>query len=571
VLAQTTFYAMQPLQPLGVIEIQNLKMKIFKSRSSRFLAIGAIAFGGLATTVIENGNYFEIAKNIEIFANLYKEVNTYYVDEIDPSTLMKTGIDAMMESLDPYTNYISETQIEGYRFITEGKYNGIGADIRLIDELPTVVAPYLDAPAQKAGLKAGDKIIAIDGKDTKGKTTDEVSAFLKGYPGTEVALTISRPGQDKPLKITLVRDEVSVSNIPYSGMVSGDVGYIALTTFTRDAGNNVAKALRDLKTEQPNLKGVILDLRDNGGGLLAEAVNLCNVFVPKDELVVTTKGKVKDWDRSFRTMNPPVDMQVPLVVLINKGSASASEIVSGTIQDLDRGVLLGQRSYGKGLVQNTRDIGYNAKVKLTTAKYYIPSGRCIQAVEYKDGKPVDIADSKRAKFKTRNGRPVLDGGGVAPDLLLDHDAGSNILQTLEEKNVVFKYVTEWMLKNPEVKTWEDFHFANWDDFVAFLNKQNYDFDTETEQLLKDLKEKSKTGGYLAAADLQALETKVIAAKKADIEKHKERITDMIEKEIVSRFFFEKGRVQVGLRNDPEIKEAVKLFGDKAKYDAILKG
>ncbi len=562
---------MQPLQPLGVIEIQNLKMKIFKSRSSRFLAIGAIAFGGLATTVIENGNYFEIAKNIEIFANLYKEVNTYYVDEIDPSTLMKTGIDAMMESLDPYTNYISETQIEGYRFITEGKYNGIGADIRLIDELPTVVAPYLDAPAQKAGLKAGDKIIAIDGKDTKGKTTDEVSAFLKGYPGTEVALTISRPGQDKPLKITLVRDEVSVSNIPYSGMVSGDVGYIALTTFTRDAGNNVAKALRDLKTEQPNLKGVILDLRDNGGGLLAEAVNLCNVFVPKDELVVTTKGKVKDWDRSFRTMNPPVDMQVPLVVLINKGSASASEIVSGTIQDLDRGVLLGQRSYGKGLVQNTRDIGYNAKVKLTTAKYYIPSGRCIQAVEYKDGKPVDIADSKRAKFKTRNGRPVLDGGGVAPDLLLDHDAGSNILQTLEEKNVVFKYVTEWMLKNPEVKTWEDFHFANWDDFVAFLNKQNYDFDTETEQLLKDLKEKSKTGGYLAAADLQALETKVIAAKKADIEKHKERITDMIEKEIVSRFFFEKGRVQVGLRNDPEIKEAVKLFGDKAKYDAILKG
>ncbi|MCU0348448.1 MAG: S41 family peptidase [Saprospiraceae bacterium] len=546
-------------------------MKIFKSRSSRFLAIGAIAFGGLATTVIENGNYFEIAKNIEIFANLYKEVNTYYVDEIDPSTLMKTGIDAMMESLDPYTNYISETQIEGYRFITEGKYNGIGADIRLIDELPTVVAPYLDAPAQKAGLKAGDKIIAIDGKDTKGKTTDEVSAFLKGYPGTEVALTISRPGQDKPLKITLVRDEVSVSNIPYSGMVSGDVGYIALTTFTRDAGNNVAKALRDLKTEQPNLKGVILDLRDNGGGLLAEAVNLCNVFVPKDELVVTTKGKVKDWDRSFRTMNPPVDMQVPLVVLINKGSASASEIVSGTIQDLDRGVLLGQRSYGKGLVQNTRDIGYNAKVKLTTAKYYIPSGRCIQAVEYKDGKPVDIADSKRAKFKTRNGRPVLDGGGVAPDLLLDHDAGSNILQTLEEKNVVFKYVTEWMLKNPEVKTWEDFHFANWDDFVAFLNKQNYDFDTETEQLLKDLKEKSKTGGYLAAADLQALETKVIAAKKADIEKHKERITDMIEKEIVSRFFFEKGRVQVGLRNDPEIKEAVKLFGDKAKYDAILKG
>jgi carboxyl-terminal processing protease len=546
-------------------------MKLLKTRTAKFLAIGTILFGGVATTVIENGNYFEIAKNIEIFANLYKEVNTYYVDEINPSTLMKTGIDAMMESLDPYTNYISETQIEGYRFITEGKYNGIGADIRLIDELPTIVSPYLDAPAQKAGLKAGDKIIAIDGKDTKGKTTDEVSAFLKGYPGTEVELTISRPGQDKPLNITLVRDEVSVSNIPYSGMVSGDVGYVALTTFTRDAGQNIAKALRDLKTEQPNLKGVILDLRDNGGGLLAEAVNLCNVFVPKDELVVTTKGKVKEWDRSFRTLNPPVDMEVPLIVLINKGSASASEIVSGTIQDLDRGVLLGQRSYGKGLVQNTRDIGYNAKVKMTTAKYYIPSGRCIQAVEYKDGKPVDVPEDKRAKFKTRNGRLVLDGGGVKPDVLLDHDAGSNILQTLEEKNVVFKYVTEWMLKNPEVKSLEDFHFTAWEDFVQFLNKQNYDFDTETEKLLKDLKEKSKTGGYLAAADIQALEAKVIAAKKTDIEKHKERITDMIEKEIVSRFFYEKGRIQMGLRNDLEIKEAIKLFGDKAKYDAILKG
>ena len=546
-------------------------MKLLKSRTAKFMAIGALLFTGLATTIVENGNYFEIAKNIEIFTNLYKEVNTYYVDEIDPSTLMKTGIDAMMESLDPYTNYISETQIEGYRFITEGKYNGIGADIRLIDDLPTVVAPYIDAPAQKAGLKAGDKIVAIDGKDTKGKTTDEVSAVLKGYPGTEVELTISRLGEAKNLKITLVRDEVEVSNVPYSGMVSGDVGYIALTTFTREAGANVAKALQDLKTEQPKLKGVILDLRNNGGGLLAEAVNLCNVFIPQNELVVSTKGKVKDWDRSFRTLNPPLDTDVPLIVLINKGSASASEIVSGTIQDLDRGVLLGQRSYGKGLVQNTRDIGYNAKVKMTTAKYYIPSGRCIQAVEYQNGEPVDIAESKRAPFKTRSGRAVLDGGGVKPDVVLDADAGSNILQTLEDKYVVFNYVNQWAVKNPEVKSLEDFHFTAWDDFIQFLTKQNYDFDTETEQLLKDMKEKSKNDGYLSMADIQTLETKINAAKKADIEKHKELITDMIEKEIVSRAFYEKGRIKIGLRNDPEIKEALKLFGDRAKYDSILKG
>lgn len=556
-----------------ILKINFLKkiMKLLKSRTSKFMAIGALVFTGLATTIVENGNYFEIAKNIEIFTNLYKEVNTYYVDEIDPSTLMKTGIDAMMESLDPYTGYISETQIEGYRFITEGKYNGIGADIRIIDELPTVVAPYLDAPAQKAGLKAGDKIVAIDGRDTKGKNTDEVSAILKGYPGTEVELTISRFGEAKNLKITLVRDEVEVSNIPYSGMVSEGVGYIALSTFTRNAGQNVAKALEDLKTEQPNLKGVILDLRNNGGGLLAEAVNLCNVFIPKNELVVTTKGKVKDWDRSFRTLNPPVDEKVPLIVLINKGSASASEIVSGTIQDLDRGILLGQRSYGKGLVQNTRDIGYNAKVKMTTAKYYIPSGRCIQAVEYKNGEPLDIPDNKRTPFKTRNGRVVLDGGGVKPDLVLDHDAGSNILQTLDEKYVVFNYVNQWVVKNPEVKSLEDFHFTDWNDFIQFLTKQNYDFDTDTEQLLKNMKEKSKEDGYLSLADIQALESKINAAKKADIDKHKDVITDMIEKEIVSRAFYEKGRIKIGLRNDPEIKEAVKLFNDKVKYDSILKG
>ncbi|MBI5916893.1 MAG: S41 family peptidase [Bacteroidetes bacterium] len=547
-------------------------MKLIKSRTLKFLAIGTLLFAGVATTVItESGNYFEIAKNIEIFTNLYKEVNTYYVDEVDPSKLMRTGIDAMMESLDPYTDYISETQIEGYRYITEGRYNGIGADIRIIDDLPTVVAPYLDAPAQKAGMKAGDQILEIDGKDTKGKTTDEVSAFLKGYPGTEVVLTIRRPGESKNLKINLVRDEVEVPNVPYSGMVSTDVGYIALTTFTREAGRNVGKALEDLKTEQPNLKGVILDLRGNGGGLLAEAVNVSNVFVSKNEMVVSTKGKVKDWDRSFRTLNPPVDEQVPLIVLINKNSASASEIVSGVIQDLDRGVLLGQRSYGKGLVQNTRDIGYNAKVKMTTAKYYIPSGRCIQSVEYHDGEPADIPDSKRTQFKTRNGRVVLDGGGVKPDLMVDYDAGSDILRTLEETNLVFKYVTQWMVQHPEVQAGEDFHFAQWDDFVQFLAKQNFDFDTETEKLLKELKEKSKEDGYIALSDIQAFEAKIISAKKADVDKHRELITDMIEKEIVSRFLYEKGRIKIGLRNDPEIKEAVKLFGEKEKYDAFLKG
>lgn len=547
-------------------------MKMLRSRTAKLVAIAALLLTTVATTIVtENGNYFEIAKNIEIFANLYKEVNTYYVDEIDPAKLMRTGLDAMLESLDPYTNYISETQIEGYRYITEGRYNGIGADIHIIDDLPTIVAPYENTPALKAGLKAGDQILEIDGKDTKGKNSEEISAIMKGYPGTEVSLTIRRPGESKNLKINLVRDEVEVSNVPYAGMLGDEVGYIALTTFTRDAGRNVARALEDLKVEQPNLKGVVLDLRGNGGGLLAEAVNVSNVFVGQNEMVVSTRGKVKDWDRSFKTLNPPVDPNIPLVVLIDKGSASASEIVSGVMQDLDRGVLIGQRSYGKGLVQNTRDIGYNSKVKLTTAKYYIPSGRCIQSIEYKQGEPAEIPDSKRTPFKTRNGRTVLDGGGVAPDIKLDHDAGSNILSTLSEKNIVFKYVTEWAIKNPKLESFEDFHFTQWDDFVQFLSKQNFQYDTDSEQLLAELKEKSKEDGYISAADLGALEAKVIEAKKTDLNKHRELITDMIEKEIVSRFFFEKGRIKIGLRNDLEIKEAIKLFGDRARYDSILKG
>ncbi len=546
-------------------------MKISKSRTFKLLTVVVVLFTTVATTVVNtNGNYFEIAKNIEIFTNLYKEVNTYYVDELDPAKLMRTGVDAMLESLDPYTNYISEGQIEGYRFMVEGRYNGIGADIRIIDDLPTVMAPYKDAPADKAGLKAGDQILKIDGKDTKGKNAKDVHTFLKGYPGTEVALTINRPGEKKNLEITLVRDEVSVANVPYSGMVSEDVGYVALTTFTREAGRNVGNALKDLKVEQPNLKGVILDLRSNGGGLLSEAVNVSNVFIQKNELVVSTKGKVQEWNRNFKTLNIPIDEKVPVVVLINKNSASASEIVSGVIQDLDRGVLIGQLSYGKGLVQNTKDIGYNAKVKITTAKYYVPSGRCIQSVEYHEGEPVHVSDDKRTPFKTRNGRTVLDGGGVRPDIVLDPNSESDILQTLNEKNFIFNYVTQWMLENPEVAEIEGFNFNQWDGFVQFLENKKFNYDTESEKLLEQLKEQSKEDGYITEVDMSGLENKIIQAKKEDLYKNKDAIINLIEKEIASRHFYEKGRIQIGLRNDKEIEEAVKLFNDPAKYERILK-
>ncbi|RMF21424.1 MAG: S41 family peptidase [Bacteroidetes bacterium] len=534
-----------------------------------FLLVGLFVLGLGTTLNTDHGKYFEIAKNIEIFTNIYKEVNTYYVDELDPGKLMRTAVDAMLKSLDPYTNFISESDIEGFRYVTEGKYNGIGAQIRVIDGYITIAEPYEKSPAMEAGLRAGDQIIAVDGHNAVGKTPEEVNEILKGYPGTEVELTIKRPGVDKELKVRLVRDEVKVPNVPYVGFVADDVGYIVLTTFTRDAGRNVAGALKDLEADNPDLKGVILDLRGNGGGLLAEAVNVSNVFIPKGELVVSTRGKVKEWDRSFKTLNPPVDTDIPLAVLIDKNSASASEIVSGVIQDLDRGVLIGQRSYGKGLVQNTRDVGYNAKVKMTTAKYYIPSGRCIQSVEYKDGKPAHIPDDQRAAFKTRNGRTVLDGGGLKPDILLDPDAESDILETLQEKHFIFKYATRFALQHDSIAPPEEFHFTDWEDFLAFLAEENFDYDTDSERLLKQLKEKAAEEGYLRPADIKAIEAKIIEAKKQDLEKNKDAILDLLEKEIVSRYYFEEGRIMVGLRNDPEIKIAVEVLTDSARYRQLL--
>jgi len=530
----------------------------------------AILVGGMATTYHAGGDkYFEILKNIEIFANLYKEVNTNYVDEIDPGKLMRTGIDAMMGSLDPFTNYISESDIEGYRFMSEGKYHGIGALSEKIGDFVTITELYKDQPAEKAGLKVGDQLLAVDGKDVKNRNPDDINNILRGFPGTEVELTIRRPGKKDDFKVKLVREEVEVPNVPYQGLVSNDIGYISLTIFTRDAGANVAGALKELKTNNPGLKGIILDLRGNGGGLLTEAVNVVNAFVPKGELVVTTKGKVKDWDRSFKTMGAPVDEEIPLAVLINKNSASASEIVSGVFQDYDRGVLIGQRSYGKGLVQNTYDIGYNSKVKLTTAKYYIPSQRCIQSVEYKNGEPVDIADEKRAQFKTRNGRTVLDGGGVKPDIYLDAETDIPVVKALLEQHFIFDYVTQFCLKNETIAAVEDFRFTNWSDFMQFLGQRNFEYDLESEKLLKQLKEKSGKEGFSLDAEIKTMEGKIKASKQNEIEKYKQVITNILEKEIAGRYFYQRGKTQMGLRNDQEISQAIEVLRDPAKYNKLL--
>jgi carboxyl-terminal processing protease len=539
-------------------------------RIFKISAILVVLVLGMATTFAPTNNkYFEIIKNIEIFTNLYRELNTYYVDEIDPSQLMRTGIDAMVESLDPYTNYISETDIEGYRFFTEGRYNGIGASSLMMGDYVTITQLYKDQPADNAGLRVGDQIMAIEGQDAKGRTPEQVNNFLRGVAGTAVTLTIKRPGTPEPFDVELTRGEVKVPNVPYYGMVDDKVGYIALTTFTQKAGQNIANAFNELKKDQPALEGIILDLRNNGGGLLNEAVNICNIFIPKDEVVVKTKGKVKDWDITFKTLRSPIDTEIPLTVLINKNSASASEIVSGVMQDYDRAVLIGQRSYGKGLVQNTKDIGYNSKVKLTTAKYYIPSERCIQSVEYADGEPVDIPESRRARFKTRNGRTVLDGGGVKPDVVLKKPTDGGVIKSLIDQHLIFDYVTDFCMKNDSIPPVEEFEFTEFDGFVSFLKNRKFEYVTETEKTLNKLMKTLEKDGYGLSAEVSALEDKVQQAKTDEIIANKDAIINLIEKEIAGRYYYQRGQIKMGLENDMEIEEAIKLIKDQKRYKEIL--
>lgn len=518
-----------------------------------------------------NSRYFDIAKNLEIFANAYKEINHGYVDELDPNQVMRRGLDAMLEGLDPFTNYISETDIEGYRIQSDGKYNGVGASGEKMGEFMVVTEIFENSPAHKAGLKVGDAVVAVDGISAKGKTEQEVLEFLRGYPGTEADITVRRLGSSKDQTLKLKREEVNIPNVPHSGLVAENIGYINLTTFTQNAADNIAEALKKLKATNPNLKGVILDLRNNGGGLLNEAVNIINIFVPRGLNVVTTHGKVVEWDNVFKTLSEPVDKELPVVVLVNKGSASASEVVSGSLQDLDRAVIMGQRSYGKGLVQNTKDVGYNAKIKLTTAKYYVPSGRCIQATRYKDGVPVDIPESERAQFRTANGRIVLDGGGIKPDVILPHDTLSGATKALLDQHIIFDYVTLWSQKHPSIDSIEVFNYNDWDDFVRYTQERKFDYETASEKKIKELRDLAAKESLPLSVDLAAMENKIKAEKKGELQKQKARIMHEIEQEIVGRYYFHRGKVRKSLKNDPEVDEAVKLLNDPARYHGILSG
>lgn len=513
--------------------------------------------------------YFDLSKNLEIFAKAYKEVNHSYVDELDPGKVMRQSMDAMLGGLDPFTNYISETDVEGFRIQSDGKYNGVGASGKKIGEYVVIADIYENSPAQKAGLKVGDVLLSIDGQSAKGRTEAQVTSFLRGFPGTEADLVVRRPGENKDVKIKLKREEVIIPNVPHSGVVAKNIGYINLTVFTQDAARNISEAFRDLKNKNPEMKGLILDLRENGGGLLNEAVEIINLFVPRGEVAVSMRGKVPEWDQVFKTMQTPVDTEMPVVILVNKHSASASEVVSGGLQDLDRAVVMGQRTYGKGLVQNTRELGYNARIKLTTAKYYTPSGRCIQSVRFKNGEPVDIPESERAQFRTRKGRIVFDGGGIKPDVVLPRDTNSGVVKALLDQNFIFDYVTEWALKNPKPDSIETFSFTDWDGFVRFAESKKFDYETHSEKKLKELRTIAQHEGLPIEADIAAVEQKIKNDKKDDMAQKKAIIVHEIEQEIIGRFFYERGKVRKQLKNDTEVEEAVKLLNDPARYKSIL--
>ncbi|TAE90170.1 MAG: S41 family peptidase, partial [Bacteroidetes bacterium] len=415
----------------------------FLRKTRWYTLLIALGLFGLFSFNNASTNYFEISKNLDIFATLFREVNTYYVDDVDAGKLMKKAIDEMLESLDPYTNYISEAEAEDFRFQMTGQYGGIGSLVGTKGDYIVITDPYEGYPAQKSDLRAGDVLLEIEGKSTKGKSTSDISKLLKGQPGTQVKLLIKREGEGELLKV-VTREEIQLKNVPYYGMVSDNTGYIRLASFTQNAGKEVHDAMVELK-KNAALKHVILDVRGNPGGLLHESINIVNVFIPTGQEVVSTKGKVQEWDKSYKSLNQPVDVEIPLVVLTNRGSASASEIVSGSIQDLDRGVVIGQKTFGKGLVQSTRPLTYNSQLKVTTAKYYTPSGRCIQALDYShrnpDGSVGNVPDSLKKVFKTKGGRKVLDGGGVDPDIATKQNNYSKITESLLTNYLIFDYAT----------------------------------------------------------------------------------------------------------------------------------
>lgn len=544
------------------------KLKRSISGSIAALLIALIGFFGISA----KDSYFELSKNLEVFAHLFQELNIYYVDETEPGKLMKRGIDAMLKSLDPYTVYYPEEEIEDYRFLTTGKYGGIGSLIRKRDEHVIIAEPYEGFPAEKSGLRAGDIILEVDGENAEGKSTSELSKLLKGQANSAVKLKVKR--QDEVFEKELVREDIKLGDVPYAGMIGEKTGYIALNSFTQTAASEVKKAFKKLKDE--GMEVLVFDLRGNGGGLLQQAVEIVNLFIPKGQVVVSTKGKMSNWDREYKANKEPLDENIPVMVLIDGSSASASEIVAGALQDLDRAVIVGQKSFGKGLVQQTIPLSYNTKLKVTVAKYYIPSGRCIQKIDYANkvnGKGSEIPDSLAAEFKTKKGRVIYDAGGISPDIKIEERKFANISQSLMAKGHVFDFATNFRNKVDSIPAVPDFQINEeiYTDFRNYLKGKDYAYKTESERLLEELEEVTKEEKYFDDVEevYETLEDKIFLSKEEDLSTFESEIKELLENEIISRYYYQEGRVRSSLKYDPEIDTVLNLASDLDKYYSIL--
>lgn len=535
-------------------------------------ALAIIGFGFLSVQQRESRD-FKLSKNLDILVSLFRELNTFYVDEFDPDKIVKSGIDNMLSTLDPYTVYYPESDADELSLITTGKYGGIGSTIRGGQDYCVVSSVYKGFPADKSGLRPGDLFKSIDGVDMKGASTESVSEKLKGEPGTDVKVVVESNGSDR--EVIIKREKVAVPPVPYYGMVNDNTGYICFTSFTQNCVQDVRNALIDLKSR--NAQQIILDIRSNGGGLLSEAVEIVNLFVGSGNTVVSTQGKVKQFDEVYQTTKQSVDETIPLVVLINRGSASASEIVAGAIQDLDRGVIVGERSYGKGLVQVTRPLSYNTQLKVTTAKYYTPSGRCVQAVDYshrnEDGSVGYVPDSLISEFKTRNGRTVKDGGGITPDVTAENASLSQLTSELYLRYIIFDYATKYFWSHPSPSTINDFVFTDndYEDFCTYINSIEFDYKTLTERALSNLTTSAKEEKrYDANEELfKQLEQSLSHSLSYDLNLYKNEISELISEEIISRYFYEAGLIQWSIKDDEQIKEAINILQDKSRYNTIL--